>query len=311
MASLSTTINDVIDNSWIGQSEPLKIFVVFLVTGIIAYWLSKLLAKIVVLIAQKVALQSDATSSDERFIQLRRAETYLSVFIALMRFAVVAGAIILAWSIISDNNSSSANAATAIGASTVFVVLAGATIGSLLRDVTAGATMIIERWFSVGDYIRVEPFGHVQGVVERATLRSTKLRDISGEVIWMHNQHMQAVSVTPHGVRTEVIDVFVDNVEVATRAIDALMKTLHTGPTMLAAPMRIRKTEQIAGTLWRISIEGKTVPGREWLIEDFFVNALKDADRSNDDFHIVYGPLVRYLDETAEKRFRRAVRIKQ
>lgn len=305
-----TAINAYLD-AWFGGREYLKITVVFLVTIIAAYFISKLLAKIIVWVARQVAVEADNASTEERFVQLRRAETYLSVFIAVMRFVVVVGAVLLAWAVLSGNNSSNANAATAIGAGTVFVVLAGATIGTLLRDITAGTTMIIEKWFNVGDFIRIEPFMSVQGVVERMTLRSTKIRTLSGEVTWVHNQHIQGVSVTPRGVRTEVIDIFVDDVAKAKTAVSALMKTLDRGPTMLATPMRIKESEQVAEKLWRISIIGQTIPGREWIIENFFTEALKDMDKQNKEFKIVYGPLVRYVDETAEKRFKRAVRIKR
>jgi hypothetical protein len=99
--------------------------------------------------------------------------------------------------------------AAAIGASAFFVVIAGQTLGTLLRDITAGATMIIERWFHVGDYIKIEPFWDVKGVVERFTLRSTRIRSLSGEIIIVHNQKIDAVHVTPNGVRTMAVEIFV------------------------------------------------------------------------------------------------------
>ena len=55
--------------------------------------------------------------------------------------------------------------------------------GPLLRDITTGSVMIAERWYGVGDYIIAEPFLNIQGVVEQVSLRSTKLRGLSGEVV--------------------------------------------------------------------------------------------------------------------------------
>lgn len=81
----------------------------------------------------------------------------------------------------------------------------------MLRDLTAGTAMIAEQWFNVGDYIRVEPFIDVGGVVERATLRSTKLRSLNGEIIWLHNQHIHGIKVTPRGIRTMAVDIFVND----------------------------------------------------------------------------------------------------
>ncbi len=296
---------------WFGGNEPLKLVTVIAVTALLAYWASKFVARAIIWAAQKVAGESDSTSNEERFMQLRRIETYLSVGIALTRFFIVVGAVLLAWLIVSDGRATNANAATAIGASAIFAVLAGATIGPLLRDITSGATMIIERWFGVGDFIQVEPFGDVKGVVERLTLRSTRIRNISGEVIWLHNQHIQGVRVTPRGVKTLAIDVFVNNVEPAKKSIQELIKTLRSGPTMLAAPLHIVETDQMADELWRITIVGQTAAGREWLVEEFFTNALKETDKRNSHFAIIYGPLVRYADDAAEKRFRRAVRVQR
>lgn len=298
-------------NAWFAGNEPLKLIFVMIITAIIAYWLSKFVANSMIWVARKIAGQSDATSSEERFIQLRRVETYLSISVALVRFVVVVAAVLLAWLVLSDNTSSNANAATAIGAGAIFAVLASATVGPLLRDITSGATMIIERWFDVGDFVQVEPFAEVKGVVERLTLRSTRIRNISGEVIWLHNQHIQGVRVTPRGVRTMAVDVFVNDVDQAKKSIEKLIKTLKAGPTMLASPLHIIETEKLAPDFWRITIMGQTAPGREWLIENFFTEALKSADQRNAHFGILYGPLVRYADEAAERRFRRAVRVQQ
>jgi small-conductance mechanosensitive channel len=304
--TLKTTLN-----SWFGANEPLKLILVMFVTAIIAYWLSKFIANAIIWIAKHIAGQSDAASTEERFFQLRRVETYLSITVALVRFAVVVAAVFFAWTVLSDGHSSNANAATAIGASAIFAVLAGATIGPLLRDITSGATMIIERWFDIGDFVQIEPFMDVKGVVERLTLRSTRIRSISGEVIWLHNQHIQGVRVTPRGVRTVAVDIFIDDAEHARKSIAKLIKTLERGPTMLAAPLRIVETEKLGEDLCRMTIMGQTAPGREWLIEDFFVDALQATDKRDKSFNIIYGPLVRYADEAAEKRFRRAARVQQ
>lgn len=298
-------------NVWFAGNEPLKLIFVMIVTAIVAYWLSKFIANSIIWVAKRIAGETEVASSEEKFIQLRRVETYLSVSVALVRFGVVVGAVLLAWTVLSDTTSTNANAATAIGASAIFAVLAGATIGPLLRDITSGSTMIIERWFDVGDFVQIEPFMDVKGVVERLTLRSTRIRSISGEVIWLHNQHIQGVRVTPRGVRTMAVDIFVHDVEQAKRALSRLLITLKAGPTMLAAPLQIVETEKLAPDFWRLTIMGQTAPGREWLIEDFFVNALKETDKSEKGFNIAYGPMVRYADEAAEKRFRRAVHVKQ
>lgn len=283
--------------------------VLILVVCIIgAYILSKLLADLIIKVAQKVSVQSDSESNEDRFIKLRQVETYLSVSVAIVRALVVAIVAYIAWMLLSPSANSGA---AAIGASAFFIVFAGQTLGMVLRDVTAGAIMIIEQWFKVGDFIKIEPFIDVSGVVERLTLRSTKLRSLNGEVIWVHNQQIQAAHVSPRGVRTLAIDVFVRDKEKGLKTLKELANAVPVGPTMLAGSLRVGRPEEWGGGLWRITAIGETAPGREWLIENFFANAIKEVDsavRNKMSRTFVYEPIVRYADPVADKKFKRAVR---
>lgn len=283
--------------------------VLILVACIIgAYLLSKLLADLIIKIAQKVSVRSDIESNEERFVRLRQVETYLSVSVAVVRAAVVAVAAYIAWTFLSPASSSGA---AAIGASAFFVVFAGQTLGTVLRDVTAGAIMIIEQWFNVGDFVKFEPFLDVSGVVERLTLRSTKIRSLNGEIIWVHNQQIQAAHVAPRGVRTIAVDVFARDKDKGLSAVKELARAIPAGPTLLAQPLRVTKPEEWGSGLWRITATGQTAPGREWLIENFFVNAIKEIDSSVEDKMdrtFVYEPIARYADPVADRKFKRAVR---
>jgi len=272
----------------------------------IAYWIGELFAKVVIKIAQKIAVRADQTTNEERQLKLRRVETYLGVTVAIIRAAVVGVGAYLAIKLFG----SQANApATAIGASAFFIVLAGSTVGLILRDITAGTTMIVERWFNVGDHIRVEPFLDVGGVVERMTLRSTKLRSLNGEVIWLHNQYMQGVKVTPRGLRTIAVDIFVSSEEAGLKLVNRSIAAIPTGPLMLARPLTINTVETWSNDLVHIEVSGQTAPGREWLIESFFVDSLKQLDERRETSLMVQQPLVRYADPDADRNFKRAVRV--
>lgn len=279
-----------------------------------AYWLSNFLAKAIVSVAQHIALRSDQTSDDEQALKLRQVETYLGVAVAIVRALVVALAGYFAWRMLSPfAGSGAANGAAAIGAGTFFVVIAGQTVGIILRDLTAGSIMITEDWFKIGDFIKIEPFFDVAGVVERFTLRSTRLRALNGEIIWVHNQHITAVHVTPRGVRTMAVDVFVRDKEAGEEAIKKIISAIPKGKTMLAKPLRITKTEEWGESRWRITVIGQTAPGREWLIEKFFVEACIDLDdgKVGSEKLLALPPMPRFADEVADKRFNRAVRVKQ
>lgn len=274
---------------------------------IIAYVLSRFLAQGIVKIAQIVGTKSDSMTNYQKKIRYRQIETYLSVAIASVRAVVVAIVAYITWRLLSPVASSSA---AAIGASAFFIVFAGQTLGPVLRDVTTGATMIIEGWFHVGDYIKVEPFIDVSGVVERFTLRSTKLRRLSGEVVWIHNQHIQAAHVTTNGVRTYAIDLFTRDKDTAAIAINDVIESIPTGSTMVTKPLRFGAAEAWGDDLWRIVVEGRTAPGREWVIENLFVNAIAeiDRDKKKNQRLFVYEPIARFADPAAEREFKRAIR---
>lgn len=299
---------------WLKTPNAFRSVVILIVSLVAAYWLSKFLAKGLVRIAQIIAVRSDNESDDARVMKLRQTETYLSIAAAVVRVLVVVIAGYIAWHLLSPfSGTGAANSVAAIGAGTFFALIAGQTIGIVLRDLTAGSVMISENWYKIGDFIKIEPYAEVSGVVERFTLRSTRLRALNGEIIHVHNQNITGVHVTPRGVRTVAVDIFVRNKERGIEEIKKIIAAIPRGKTMLARPLRITKTEQWGERRWRITVIGQTAPGREWLIEKFFVEALTDIDdgKEGSERLLVLPPMPRNADETADKRFRRAVRVAQ
>lgn len=297
------------------QSNPYRSLLILVVALVVSYWLSRFVARLIIFLAQKVAVRSDNESDAMKAVRLRQVETYLGVTVAVVRVLIVAIVAYVSWRVLSPVESSQigGSGAAAIGASAVFIVIAGQTIGPILRDITAGATMIIEQWFTVGDYIKVEPFWEVTGVVERLTLRSTKLRSLSGEVILIHNQHISAVHVTPNGVRTLAVDVLVNDKAGGEALIKQAVSKLPTGHMTVAGKLKVVDSIKYTEGLWMLTVQGKTVPGREWLIERYFVDQLqKENSRLIKKNRVLEGePLVRYADPDTERRFRRAVRVQQ
>lgn len=305
-STLVVQINQTI-NKTLGDANTWRALAIFIFALVFALVIGNIIGRIIIRIAQSVAVKADASSNEERSIQLRRVETYLSVVTAILRGIVLVIAAYVALRLITPQSS---GLLTTIGAGTVFAVIATATLSPLLRDIAYGSLMIIERWYSVGDFVRIIPFSDVEGVVEQVTLRATKIRNINGEVVWIHNQYIEGVKTTPRGVRTIVIDVFVRDLEAGMHLISDISKTLPTGPTMLAKEVEVYDTEEVSKGLWKISMYAQTIPGREWLIEDFMVKSLKDADEERSGKKIItYGPIVHFTDRIAEKRYRRAVRV--
>lgn len=291
----------------------LRSVLIMAISMVVAIWLSKYVAKLIIHIAQKVATRTDNESDEIKAQRYREIETYLSITIAAVRAVIVAITVYFLWRFLSPTSGTELGGGiAAIGASAFFIVFAGQSLGMLLRDMTAGAMMIAEKWYNIGDFIKIEPFIDVSGVVERLTLRSTKIRTLSGEIVWIHNQQIQAVHVSPKGVRTMAVDVFVRDRVKGERALDDIITTIPTGPTMLAGPLRVTYAERWNDNLWRISVIGQTLPGREWLIEKHFVNLVEEIDKDIDSPEkrlVAHKPIARFADPDADRKFRRAVRI--
>jgi small conductance mechanosensitive channel len=302
-------------NIFLTQANPYRSLLILVSSLAVSYWLSRFVAQAIIYIAQRVAVRSDNEPDAIKAVRLRQVETYLGVTVAVVRVVIVAVVAYVAWRILSpvDSNALGGSGAAAIGASAIFVVVAGQTLGTILRDITAGATIIIEQWFTVGDYIKVEPFWEITGVVERLTLRSTRLRSLSGEIIWIHNQNITAVHVTPNGVRTLAVDVLVNDKQKGEVFIKQAISKLPTGHMTVAGKMKVVDTIKYGDDLWMLTVQGKTIPGREWLIERYFVDQLqKENSRMLKKNRVLEGdPIVRFADPDTERRFRRAIRVQQ
>ena len=308
---IHTVLYEVRD--FFAEPNSLRSVLIMMACIVLAIWASRYVAKLIIHVAQKVALRSDNESDELKAQRYRELETYLSVTIAVVRTAIVAITAYVLWRLLSPaSGTDMTGGIAAIGASAFFIVFAGQSLGMVIRDVTTGAMMIAEKWYTIGDFVKIEPFIDLSGVVERMTLRSTKIRTLSGEVVWIHNQQIQAIHVSPKGVRTMAVDVFVRDRVQGERAIEEIINTIPTGATMLASPLKITYAERWNDELWRISVIGQTLPGREWLIEKNFVQMVEDIDRdvkSPADRLIVHTPIARFADVEAERKFQRAVRV--
>lgn len=284
------------DNVWI------RLFVAMVIAVIVALIINKIISYVIPRLVQELTKNSAKTSErTEHILEVRRVETLLGLAAGLGRAIVVVICLVVAWKVVSPTSASFA----LISVGTFAAVFAAATIGPLLRDFTTGIIMIIEKWYNVGDYVKLSPFSDVSGVVEKISLRSTKIRSLNGEVIWVHNQFIQAAHITPRGVRTVSVDVFVHDLEAGRKIVNKALQSLPIGPTMIIKEMKIEEEVEL-GPVFQITSKGQTPPGREWLIEDFAVNVIKELDNKKTKV-IAHGPIVRYTDAKAERILTRSV----
>lgn len=269
----------------------------------IAMIAGRLMAGLIRRITRKLSDAADRAQDLKRVNFLRRIETLLVLASALLRMLLVIVALYVWWVVRHPGQQPTA----LVGATALTVIFLGGLLSPILRDLSYGGVMMAERWYGVGDYVKIEPFDKMMGVVERVTLRSTRIRGVNGEIIWVNNQNIAAVRITPKGVRTLAIDLFVTDLKRGLTLVAETNRRLPAGPLMLVRPLRITEQNEVEKGLWHLTAVGETAPGREWLLEEFAPKILKELDEESKKHILENDPIARYADRDADARMIRTI----
>jgi hypothetical protein len=298
---LQPLIDLLIDNTPVASPWGRLVVVVFL---FVAAWL---LSRASGLVARRVLAWQDrrhrATNIEEtgRIASFKRRETLVSFIRAAIAYAAFTAAAVLSIAQLLGG----VDRLAAIAGTTFVLVVAGFAAQRLLTDVIAGLTMFLERWYSVGDTIAIAALD-IQGVVEDVSLRHTKLRTLDGEAIHIHNSQIPAVRVLPRGAKELAVELFVrDRVE-GEKLVSAVSPILPESSTTFVRRPWVERVDSMSESLIRIRLRASVVPGREWLLESFFSDLLKEWAG---DGLIAHGPIVVSVDEQATRSFARASAI--
>ena len=281
-------------------SEPWRV-AVFAVIAFVAAWVvskaSKQLAEWLVA-RYEVRHADDENASTGVIIGLKRRETIVSLVQTSVRY--VAYGVAIMFTVVQLAGLGNSNGALA-GASLI-VVLIGFALQRFLIDILTGFFMQFEGWFSIGDSITVEPYG-LAGIVEETSLRSTKLRALSGELLYVHNSQLIAARVLPRGLREVSIELFLRDEERGVALFEQAARVMPIGPTEFVRPPWIESIQHLDRDLVHVRARATLAPGREWLAHEFLADVLKERAEPG---LIVHGPVVLDYDELARMRFARA-----
>lgn len=277
---------------------------VLIISIAVSLLLGRIIAALLRRLVRTIGRRADESDNLSTVNRLRRYETFIVLSIAGIKSLLFIIAIYFWWVYTHPSGQPTA----LIGASALAVILVSGVLGPILRDLATGSFMMAEQWYGVGDYIKIEPFADIEGVVEQVTLRSTRVRTLSGEVIWLNNQNIQGVRLTPKGIRTLALEIFVDDEAAGKRLIERANKRLPMGPLLIVTPLTVVSCEKVGEKLWHITAIGETAPGREWLLEKSAVELIQELDQKASKPIIAHGPLFRYADPQAEKSFRRTIK---
>ena len=277
--------------------------ITLIVAVLIAFLVGRFIATILRRFTHLLSRQADRTQNLATVNRIRRAETFIVLSIAVIRAFLMIFALYFWWVLSHPGQQPGA----IIGASALAALVLSGMLSPVLRDVAYGSLMMAEQWFGIGDHVVIEPFT-LQGVVERVTLRSTKVRSLSGEVVWVNNQSISAVRVTPKGVRTIAFELFVTNLQRGLALIDETNRHLPTGPLLVATPLSVMTEVSVGENLWHITAIGEVAPEREWLLDKFAIKVIQELDEANAKHVLATEPITRYTDSDAEKRFARTIK---
>ncbi|OYW42796.1 hypothetical protein B7Z28_01230, partial [Candidatus Saccharibacteria bacterium 32-45-3] len=234
----------------------------------------------------------------------RHLETWTILLITIVQVLLYGFAFYIWWSSTPVGHSSGA----LITAGAFAAIIIGSAIGPLMRDVMSGASMMAENWYGVGDLISIDA-PKVQGVVESVSLRSTRVRGLNGQTIWVANSSISAVNVSHRGTSSIAIELFVNDVDGAEDLVEEVNKLLPTGTALLNQTLKITNVEERAEDVWHMTLIGETAPGRDWIVQETAIELLKKLDETQEnDALLLADPVSRYADPETEKQFSRAVR---
>jgi moderate conductance mechanosensitive channel len=273
-------------------------------TIILAFAAAWAVTRLSALVARRVLTWYDrrhhAPSGDLRakIIEVKRRETNVAVIQTAIGYLAIAAALVF----VAAQLTGGFDRLSAIAGASFILIVVGFAAQRVLVDIIAGFNMFVERWYSVGDTIAI-PMMEVQGVVEDVSLRRTKLRSLDGEVINIHNSQIAAVRVLPGGVKEFDVELVASDRVGAERLVGDVAGVLPEGPTTFIQRPVVHQIDDLSPGLVRLRMRTAVAPGREWLVNGFYTDLLKERA---DKHLIVHGPVVLTVDEGATRSFARA-----
>jgi small conductance mechanosensitive channel len=218
------------------------------------------------------ALETDPIAKARR---AQRAETLRSILNNFVRIAmlVVVGVLLL--------DQFDVNVTPIVAGAGVVGIAIGLGAQSLVRDYLAGAFIIIENQFDIGDQVTIA--GHT-GTVEQVTLRLTRLRDLDGGVHIVPNGKIDSVVGLSREWARAIVDVTVDYGEDLGRVIDLVEEVCREyaadeagGAGAVVGPPEVLGVDDLGPAGPRIRAAVKTRPGRQGPVARDLRRRLKSA----------------------------------
>lgn len=150
----------------------------------------------------------------------------------------------------------------------------------LVQDIISGLFILIDDQIRVGDVVNVAGVG---GLVEEVTLRTTVLRDLSGNVHYVRNGHIDIVTNMTKIYSQYVFEIGVayrEDVDEVCEIIKQVDEDLRKDPDYtedILEPIEVLGLDQFADSAIIIKARTKTKPIKQWRVAREFNRRLKKA----------------------------------
>jgi hypothetical protein len=88
------------------------------------------------------------------------------------------------------------------------------------------------------------------------------------------------------------------------RVVEEVARIVPAGPTRFVRRPEVVEVEVLDDDLVRVLVHASVAHGREWLVENFLPDLIKE--RSPEGL-VAHGPIVMFIDERATRRFARSL----
>ncbi|MGM7637466.1 mechanosensitive ion channel family protein [Bacillus sp. Hm123] len=171
---------------------------------------------------------------------------------------------------------------------------------SLVKDIITGFFIIFEDQFSVGDFVRI---GQFEGTVEEIGLRTTKIKNWTGELHILPNGSITEVTNFSVHNSVAVVDVSIayeENINKAEKVLNELIETLPDRYEQIVAPPQLLGVQMLAASDVVMRIIAETTPMNHFIVARHIRKEVKEhLDQHG--IEIPFPRLVMYSrDEQAE-----------
>ena len=265
-----------------------------LLWGVVAILIAVVLGRALKVIAGR--LGERRPSGEHELQQLRTRETAIVLVATAIPYATAIVVLIVLASIFLP--------VAVLGGSAFLAIVLGFAAQRFLMDIVAGILIGFERWYSVGDFLMLEPT-KASGIVEQFGLRTTVLQSLNGDLVYVPNSQIIAAIRSPRGYRRYSIELITSDPDQAKRAIEGVGRRGPAGEARFLRPSVVEVRELGEGT-WLVRGRADVPPTMEWLAENLLVDALK-AQLPDD--VLLANPIVYTLDQGAVARYQRRVLV--